>query len=664
MHHMTSSSRSPTRRCEIVDADVVFDAHPHTTCPAIVEHYRGLVGLSIARGFTHRVRELLRRAARVHPHDGAAAGDGAGRRPVHVVDARAGATGSWPAERRRRPAPAGAAGEPRTPATSGPTTASRSPTCAPGEPMEVPLTMQRRFGALGHPGRRVAGTGPVEPTSHSLDVSVDDVRRRPGTKWASIDGRLAAWVADMDFPVAPAIRDALDRRGVDRRRLPALAGDRPVAVARALRRPHGGTVRLAARRRTAARAGRRDAGRRRDDPPPHRGRATGSSLHVPAYPPFLAAIDGSRPAASSRCRRELVDGRWTFDHDELDARLATEPARLLLLCHPHNPTGHVFDGGRADAARRDRRAATTSSWSATRSTPSSSTRRTATCRSPSLAPSVEARTVTVTSASKAFNLAGLRWAILHAGCAELQAALDALPSALPRRAQPDGGRGDRGGVDRRRRVAASRRRRSSTPTGTCWPSCCRPTCPTSATSCPTRRTSPGSTAGALDSATTRRRRSAGAASSSARARASGRRASASPASTSPPARPCSPAVVEAMAGATADGGSATLSAAHGRRTTSISFPRVAPSASSRSVAAPELARVVPVRRPLGVEQAHAPERDRHQLGAVDGLAARLLPEATDDPAPGQAARSSGTACRRRRRSRAAARPPSAGSPCR
>jgi cystathionine beta-lyase len=33
----------------------------------------------------------------------------------------------------------------------------------------------------------------------------------------------------------------------------------------------------------------------------------------------------------------------------------------------------------------------------------------------------------VTSASKAFNLAGMRWAILHAGSAELHAALRSLP---------------------------------------------------------------------------------------------------------------------------------------------------------------------------------------------------------------------------------------------
>ena len=41
------------------------------------------------------------------------------------------------------------------------------------------------------------------------DLTVDEVRARPGTKWASVDGRLAAWVADMDFPVAAPIVERL-----------------------------------------------------------------------------------------------------------------------------------------------------------------------------------------------------------------------------------------------------------------------------------------------------------------------------------------------------------------------------------------------------------------------------------------------------------------------
>lgn len=43
----------------IRDASVLFEMHPHTECVSIVDAYRGLVGLSIARGFTHRVRELF-----------------------------------------------------------------------------------------------------------------------------------------------------------------------------------------------------------------------------------------------------------------------------------------------------------------------------------------------------------------------------------------------------------------------------------------------------------------------------------------------------------------------------------------------------------------------------------------------------------------------------
>ena len=44
---------------EIVGANVVFETHPHGTCPSITAHYGRLVGLSIARGFTHKVRELF-----------------------------------------------------------------------------------------------------------------------------------------------------------------------------------------------------------------------------------------------------------------------------------------------------------------------------------------------------------------------------------------------------------------------------------------------------------------------------------------------------------------------------------------------------------------------------------------------------------------------------
>ena len=59
IHHMVVSLVVLRAGLVIDDVIVDFEAHPHGSCPTIVEHYDSLVGLSIARGFTHRVRELF-----------------------------------------------------------------------------------------------------------------------------------------------------------------------------------------------------------------------------------------------------------------------------------------------------------------------------------------------------------------------------------------------------------------------------------------------------------------------------------------------------------------------------------------------------------------------------------------------------------------------------
>lgn len=59
VHHMQVSIEIAFPQLEIVDATVHFEQHPHDDCPQIADHYAKLVGLSIARGFTHKVRELL-----------------------------------------------------------------------------------------------------------------------------------------------------------------------------------------------------------------------------------------------------------------------------------------------------------------------------------------------------------------------------------------------------------------------------------------------------------------------------------------------------------------------------------------------------------------------------------------------------------------------------
>lgn len=59
VHHMIVDLTIEVPSLVITDAKAVFETHPHTTCRQIEPHYEKLVGLSIARGFTHKVRELF-----------------------------------------------------------------------------------------------------------------------------------------------------------------------------------------------------------------------------------------------------------------------------------------------------------------------------------------------------------------------------------------------------------------------------------------------------------------------------------------------------------------------------------------------------------------------------------------------------------------------------
>lgn len=59
VHHMVIDMVVVVPQMEIVEANAVMEVHPHSSCPTITDHYESLVGLSIARGFTHKVRELF-----------------------------------------------------------------------------------------------------------------------------------------------------------------------------------------------------------------------------------------------------------------------------------------------------------------------------------------------------------------------------------------------------------------------------------------------------------------------------------------------------------------------------------------------------------------------------------------------------------------------------
>jgi Protein of unknown function (DUF2889) len=57
IHHMQVELWVAFPSMEITAASVLFEAHPHDACGSIAPLYGGLVGLSIARGFTHEVRQ-------------------------------------------------------------------------------------------------------------------------------------------------------------------------------------------------------------------------------------------------------------------------------------------------------------------------------------------------------------------------------------------------------------------------------------------------------------------------------------------------------------------------------------------------------------------------------------------------------------------------------
>jgi cystathionine beta-lyase len=143
---------------------------------------------------------------------------------------------------------------------------------------------------------------------------------------------------------------------------------------------------------------------------------------VPAYPPFLKAP----PAAGRRLLtvplRQEGGGGWRFDLPAM-ARQVTADTRLLILCNPHNPTGRVLE--------RDELAALADFCLDHRLVILADEIHCGLILEPqrrhipiaSLGPEVAARTITLMSPSKTFNLAGLGCAFAVTSDPELHAAL-------------------------------------------------------------------------------------------------------------------------------------------------------------------------------------------------------------------------------------------------
>ncbi len=147
----------------------------------------------------------------------------------------------------------------------------------------------------------------------------------------------------------------------------------------------------------------------------------GVVLLTPVYPPFISAVHGAD--------RRLVsvpldpDG-WRLDPERLESGI-DDSTTAILLCHPHNPTGRVFDQSEREAiaevvARHDLLLISDEVW-ADLIHPGTTHVPMATVGD------LRQRTVTISSASKAFNLAGLRCAVGHVGHRELARTFRSLP---------------------------------------------------------------------------------------------------------------------------------------------------------------------------------------------------------------------------------------------
>jgi cystathionine beta-lyase len=179
----------------------------------------------------------------------------------------------------------------------------------------------------------VGAPSPFEPPMAWLRGKRGIKWRRPGPS------QLPAWVADMDFPVATPIRsaiiDAVDRGDLG---YPDWSTPHPLATpfANRMRQRFGWNA----------------------DPERVRGLTDviqgleivldlatepgdGVVMQEPNYRPFRLAV----PAMQRRAVRLHVvtdADSWRLDLDRLEADLATQPARVLLLVNPHNPTGRVL----------------------------------------------------------------------------------------------------------------------------------------------------------------------------------------------------------------------------------------------------------------------------------------------------------------------------------
>jgi cystathionine beta-lyase len=248
------------------------------------------------------------------------------------------------------------------------------------------------------------------------ELSLERLRRRRSVKWSRYPADvLPAWVAEMDFPLAPPVKKALlEAIELDDCGYPDPAELGPAFAEFALRR-HGWEVEPSAVSPSPDVVGALTAVLKEVAAPGDR-----VIVNTPVYHPFFALVE---EAGCELVEVPLVGAE--LDVEGIDRAFAAG-AVALILCSPHNPTGSVPSGAELEALAAS--AARHGAWiladeiHASLTLPGSE-------YTPFLTVSDAARQrgIAFWSASKAFNLAGLRCAEIVTASAEAAAVIERLP---------------------------------------------------------------------------------------------------------------------------------------------------------------------------------------------------------------------------------------------
>ena len=170
---------------------------------------------------------------------------------------------------------------------------------------------------------------------------------RIGTDCEKWDGMIAAagdpdmipmWVADMDFPSPPAIKDAMAKVLDWNTWGYTIAGKRDAEALKAYwARRHDTHFEVEdVLMSPCVVTGLRLAVRALTNP------GDGVLITTPVYGPFFAAVKGNEhPLVESPMIMD-ENNRFTLNLADIEEKLATGAARLVLFCSPHNPCGRAW----------------------------------------------------------------------------------------------------------------------------------------------------------------------------------------------------------------------------------------------------------------------------------------------------------------------------------